>query len=423
MPRQFKVYASERYIPSSSGNSWPSKYFIGTFEASNTRNIQSFLIKDTLESKQEVSSVETGQEKIGLVVETQVIMYAKYVKFEMLSHYGNEHFCPLSLVRIFGTSISDDEEVVNEIAEVVETTTTIKESNSLPKTLDEIKKESKSEDKKPKILNLPSLFLSNIISVLLGENFNLPNLFSSLKTLNLNEINNRINRPSKSTRIVENNSVARLSTPINYLNLSPSNNQRNLIFQMDMHKLLCFSSSNSNLECCQCIKPSGKKVSIKKFYSTKRSFNFYSNSADSLMPKYCGYYYLMMTAAQTRSNNTLLSKYLANMKYTFKEDENITLSSYKQTDFAQISINNMNYYILNEWLDNQTLSIRNQYEPSEKPKLEPNLKVVNLSENKIEPEKILNEVKKETIDLDLVNEKNRRMLFLKKILKRVQVKK
>lgn len=33
--------------------------------------------------------------------------YAKYVRVEMLSHYGSEHFCPLSLLRVVGASMME----------------------------------------------------------------------------------------------------------------------------------------------------------------------------------------------------------------------------------------------------------------------------------------------------------------------------
>ena len=33
--------------------------------------------------------------------------YAKYVRVEMLSHYGSEHYCPLSLLRVVGASMME----------------------------------------------------------------------------------------------------------------------------------------------------------------------------------------------------------------------------------------------------------------------------------------------------------------------------
>lgn len=39
--------------------------------------------------------------------------YAKYLRVEMISHYGNEHFCPLSLLRVIGASMM--EVIINDI--------------------------------------------------------------------------------------------------------------------------------------------------------------------------------------------------------------------------------------------------------------------------------------------------------------------
>lgn len=36
--------------------------------------------------------------------------FVKYVKIELLSFHGSEHYCPISLIRIFGTSLFDEVE-------------------------------------------------------------------------------------------------------------------------------------------------------------------------------------------------------------------------------------------------------------------------------------------------------------------------
>ena len=53
---------------------------MGNFEAKDEKAIQSFSI---------------GNEE----------MFAKFVKVEILSHYGSEHFCPISLMKVLGTSV------------------------------------------------------------------------------------------------------------------------------------------------------------------------------------------------------------------------------------------------------------------------------------------------------------------------------
>ena len=57
--------------------------FLGTMIASNEREIQSFPL-----------AVDESN-------------YAKYIRVEMVSHYGSEHFCPLSLLRVIGASMME----------------------------------------------------------------------------------------------------------------------------------------------------------------------------------------------------------------------------------------------------------------------------------------------------------------------------
>ncbi|AOA61824.1 hypothetical protein PP7435_CHR1-1234 [Komagataella phaffii CBS 7435] len=55
---------------------------LGDFDASNTRSIQTFNIESPL-------------------------IWARYLKIEILSHYGNEYYCPLSLVRVHGKTMME----------------------------------------------------------------------------------------------------------------------------------------------------------------------------------------------------------------------------------------------------------------------------------------------------------------------------
>ncbi|XP_051802946.1 SUN domain-containing ossification factor isoform X2 [Acanthochromis polyacanthus] len=74
-PKDFLVSISDRYPT----NKWVK---LGTFHARDERIVQSFPLDEQL--------------------------YAKYVKVELLSHFGSEHFCPLSLIRVFGTSMVEE---------------------------------------------------------------------------------------------------------------------------------------------------------------------------------------------------------------------------------------------------------------------------------------------------------------------------
>ena len=207
VPRQFRVYASERYLATTANsNNWPNKYFLGVYEAANTRAIQSFFIKDTLlkaHNKDMTAETNSENESNGEIKQqqqqqlTSMSLYVKYIKFEMLSHYGQEHFCPLSLVRIFGTSIVDEDDHVTHGEELdidavtvetpmkVTTTTTAtsetSESTSNKATAPITAPIDEKVKTKPKLFELTSLFLNNIISVFLRENFNIKNLFNNFK--------------------------------------------------------------------------------------------------------------------------------------------------------------------------------------------------------------------------------------------------
>ncbi|RKF79839.1 putative sad1 unc domain protein [Golovinomyces cichoracearum] len=73
MIRTFRISVSDRYPVKT--EKWKE---VGTFEARNSREIQAFL-------------VENPQ------------IWARYIRFEFLDHYGTEYYCPLSLVRVHGT--------------------------------------------------------------------------------------------------------------------------------------------------------------------------------------------------------------------------------------------------------------------------------------------------------------------------------
>ncbi|KAL8643426.1 MAG: hypothetical protein Q9226_008384 [Calogaya cf. arnoldii] len=76
--RTFRVSVSDRY---------PVKFDkwreLGTFEARNSRGIQAFIIE-----------------------EPQI--WARYLRIEFLSHYGQEFYCPISLLRVHGTTMMEE---------------------------------------------------------------------------------------------------------------------------------------------------------------------------------------------------------------------------------------------------------------------------------------------------------------------------
>ncbi|KAK6812935.1 hypothetical protein RU639_010761 [Aspergillus parasiticus] len=74
----FRVSVADRYPAKT--DQWRE---LGVYEARNTREIQAFAVENPL-------------------------IWARYVKIEFLTHYGNEFYCPLSLVRIHGTTMLEE---------------------------------------------------------------------------------------------------------------------------------------------------------------------------------------------------------------------------------------------------------------------------------------------------------------------------
>ncbi|KAE8355495.1 hypothetical protein BDV28DRAFT_155334 [Aspergillus coremiiformis] len=74
----FRVSVADRYPPKP--DQWRE---LGVYEARNTREIQAFAVENPL-------------------------IWARYLKIEFLTHYGNEFYCPLSLVRVHGTTMLEE---------------------------------------------------------------------------------------------------------------------------------------------------------------------------------------------------------------------------------------------------------------------------------------------------------------------------
>ena len=76
--RTFRVSVSDRYPVKV--DKWKT---LGTFEARNTREVQAFLIDNP-------------------------VIWARYLRIEFITHYGNEYYCPISLVRVHGTTMLEE---------------------------------------------------------------------------------------------------------------------------------------------------------------------------------------------------------------------------------------------------------------------------------------------------------------------------
>ncbi|KFY25497.1 hypothetical protein V493_04636 [Pseudogymnoascus sp. VKM F-4281 (FW-2241)] len=76
--REFRISVSDRYPVKL--DRWVD---LGTFQARNSREIQAFLIEDPR-------------------------VWARYLRIEFLSQYGNEFYCPISLLRVHGRTMIQD---------------------------------------------------------------------------------------------------------------------------------------------------------------------------------------------------------------------------------------------------------------------------------------------------------------------------
>ncbi|XP_071111717.1 SUN domain-containing ossification factor-like isoform X1 [Haliotis cracherodii] len=62
----------------------------------------------------ELGEYEATQEKTAQAFQVDDQQFVKFVKVELLSHYSNEHFCPVTLFRVFGVPMADDDDDNNE---------------------------------------------------------------------------------------------------------------------------------------------------------------------------------------------------------------------------------------------------------------------------------------------------------------------
>ena len=76
--RSFKVSVSDRYPVKM--DRWKE---LGTFVARNSREVQAFAIENPL-------------------------IWARYLRIEYLTHFGNEYYCPISLLRVHGTTMIEE---------------------------------------------------------------------------------------------------------------------------------------------------------------------------------------------------------------------------------------------------------------------------------------------------------------------------
>ncbi|KAJ5795095.1 Sad1/UNC-like C-terminal [Penicillium paradoxum] len=100
----FRVSVSDRYP--AKPDQWKE---LGVYEARNTREVQAFAVENSL-------------------------IWARYLRIEFLTHYGHEFFCPVSLIRVHGTTMMEEykHDESSDRAEVEELEAS--QANRLPET-------------------------------------------------------------------------------------------------------------------------------------------------------------------------------------------------------------------------------------------------------------------------------------------------
>lgn len=146
----FRVSVSDRYP--AKPDQWKE---LGVFEARNTREVQAFAVENSL-------------------------IWARYLRIEFLTHYGHEFYCPISLIRVHGTTMMEEykhDESVNraeleeEEEEVVETVETAEAPNKaeaqyVEPSIEDVTIEREEDDSVYEICPNP---LTEVESLLLGR--------------------------------------------------------------------------------------------------------------------------------------------------------------------------------------------------------------------------------------------------------------
>lgn len=193
MFKDVKFLVSERF-PALDG--WRE---LGQFKAQNIRDVQSFDIKNPL-------------------------IWARYLKIEILSHFGNEFYCPISIVRVHGTTMMEEvknKEQTNELPDISES-----EQQALLNYTDDLELEECKA-------RLPHLVLNDFLT----------ELHSTKEYCDYKDANNAT-VASESSIITTQESI--FQNIIKRLSLLESNSTLSLLYFEEQSKLL--SEAFSNLE-------------------------------------------------------------------------------------------------------------------------------------------------------------------------------
>ncbi|KRZ05909.1 Presenilins-associated rhomboid-like protein, mitochondrial [Trichinella zimbabwensis] len=142
-PKEFRLWVSERY-PTVEWN------LVGEWTAQDAREVQRFQIP--------------------------LKQYAKYIRVELLSHYGSEHFCPVSLFRVFGISMVEEYEAeamhLEDESNVPASTSTaegVDPSSPLVTAVDQDSSSKSNDSSKMDLLNTAKDAVVNMAKEMLGK--------------------------------------------------------------------------------------------------------------------------------------------------------------------------------------------------------------------------------------------------------------
>ena len=459
VPRSFRVYVSERYQADHA--KWPpGKHLLATFEAANTRTTQSFAVKSKLanhelnntlfalpdaysttttttttnltatennnnntnnatnSNNQTAASTTSQATNLTSNAETNASagggestsqqqqfspatlnMYAKYIKFEMLSHYGSEHYCPLSLLRIYGSSLDDDDDeddyedavavavaldntptatatatsaptTTTATTTATPTTTTTSEQQAIPSKPTNTTTNEKQAATASLLYEMSSSFLAALMSVFVRHSTSTTTTTTtSAYSSTLNTVTTPSPTAESSTRAQTLQfDIYRLMCQDDAL-FSPGPDasesaalgasiRDDVVLAIDDDKHDNDNDEEDAFECCKCHARSAQQQ-----LAQRTSLNWLNT--------YCGYYFtIVSTVVPTRYE--LLVNYAANMRWIPITGSIIDQSSNNEStldvdeatssgNYTRFTINQLAYLISNEWLDNQTAANQRQH--------------------------------------------------------------
>ncbi|RHZ84460.1 hypothetical protein Glove_81g77 [Diversispora epigaea] len=183
--KDFRISISDWYPPK---NGWT---VLGQYKAKNLREIQVFKVLNPL-------------------------MFARYLRIDFLSHYGHQHYCPVSLLRVHGTN--EYEKWKKEQAEINthHNVQQVNEGNGQVKEIEDVQQQYKSHIQNTHNNVAKKIVKPDDIPIIKEHLFENDNYINGYEQQQNTEINNvkKISIPTTSSSINDNSMMTRLSCPV-----------------------------------------------------------------------------------------------------------------------------------------------------------------------------------------------------------------